>query len=125
MLTANQFHKQSGLKMEFQDFLGRMKETFGENFMEQVNAGKVKLQEVQSALGLKKEPTEKQKSRIEARKNVRVKAVKKAATGDMKCASCSGAVNATGSPKSTKIVRNVALVVGIGAVVFWAMKNRK
>ena len=43
MLTANQFHKQSGVQIEFQDFLQNMKTSFGDNFMEQVNEGKVKL----------------------------------------------------------------------------------
>ena len=43
MLTANQFHKQSGIQVEFQDFLQNMKISFGDNFMEKV---KIYLQKV-------------------------------------------------------------------------------
>ena len=59
MLTANQLHKQSKIDIEFQDFLAKMKEGFGENFMDLVNEGKVKLQEIQKALGLEITPEEK------------------------------------------------------------------
>ena len=76
MLTANQFHKQSGIKVEFQEFLQRMKSTFGENFMDNVNAGKVKLQEVQKALGLKETAPEKPKTAATARKVKAIKATK-------------------------------------------------
>lgn len=134
MLTANQFHKQSGLRIDFQDFLGRMKETFGENFMDKVNEGKVKLQEVQKALGLKVTGEDKPKSEAKTNtKRVQVKARRKAqpqkvaatGTSGMKCSSCEAAKNASGKKKGSNAVRNIALVVGIGAVVYWAMKNRK
>lgn len=133
MLTANQFHKQSGLRIDFQDFLGRMKETFGENFMDKVNEGKVKLQEVQKALGLKVTDAEKPKSetktnakrvQVKARRKVQPQKVAATGTSGMKCSSCEAAKNASGK-KGGNAVRNIALVVGIGAVVYWAMKNRK
>lgn len=118
MLTANQFHKQSGLKMDFQEFLGKMKEKFGENFMDAVNAGKVKLQEVQRALGMKPEP-----KKAPVRKKAPVKqAEMKRADGGMKCTSC----NATGKKdKNKKIVTGLAVALGAGAIIYWAMKNRK
>lgn len=132
MLTANQFHKQSGIQIEFGDFLQRMKNSFGENFMEQVNEGKVKLQEVQKALGL--EVTKSRQEKIADRKNVRVRKVAskpkpptqqtKSATG-MKCSSCeANKKNASGNKKSN-VVRNIVLLATIGGVVYWAMKNRK
>ena len=132
MLTANQFHKQSGIQIEFGDFLQRMKNSFGENFMEQVNEGKVKLQEVQKALGL--EVTKSRQEKIADRKNVRVRKVApkpkpstqqtKSATG-MKCSSCeANKKNASGNKKSN-VVRNIVLLAAIGGVVYWAMKNRK
>jgi uncharacterized sporulation protein YeaH/YhbH (DUF444 family) len=127
MLTANQFHKQSGIQIEFQDFLQKMKTSFGENFMDKVNQGKVKLQEAQQALGLEVTKTKDQK--IANRKNIRVRKVNpqtKAATG-LKCSSCEEGKN--GDQKSTKnvskSVRNIALLLGISAVVVWAIKNRK
>ena len=57
MLTANQLHKQSKIDIEFQDFLAKMKEGFGENFMDLVNEGKVKLQEIQKACLLYTSPS--------------------------------------------------------------------
>ena len=129
MLTANQFHKQSGIKVEFQEFLQRMKDTFGENFMDYVNAGKVQLQEVQKALGLKETDSEKSQTATPVRKVKTIKARKstssKSATGNgMKCSSCEEErLNASG--KKNNAVRNVLLLVGLGAVVFFAMKNRK
>ena len=129
MLTANQFHKQSGIKVEFQEFLQRMKATFGENFMDNVNAGKVKLQEVQKALGLKETALEKPKTAAPSRKVKAIKATKssasKSATGSgMKCSSCEQEkLNASG--KKSNVARNLVIVAGLGAVVFWAMKNRK
>ena len=134
MLTANQFHKQSGIRMEFQDFLGRMKETFGENFMEKVNEGKVKLQEVQKALGLKvtkkegvkdENSSKAQTAKIQARRKIVPKKVSVTGKSGMKCSSCQDAKNASGDKKQSNAVRNVAIVVGLGAVVYWAMKNRR
>jgi hypothetical protein len=142
MLTANQFHKQSGVQIEFQDFLQNMKTSFGDNFMEQVNEGKVKLQQVQGALGLpsttskkvatsatnKKGATSKgiKDDKISARKNVRVRKVApktKSASG-MKCSSCESNKNVSGKKKNNS-VRNIAIVVGIGALLVWAIKNSK
>lgn len=142
MLSANQLHKQSKLEMDFQDFLAKMKESFGENFMEKVNEGKVALQEIQSALGLKITPEKKAEERPQApvqrrraanpTKNVepkvQVKKVTKSATGDAgfkpKCSSCEkNKKNATGEKGNT--MRNVLIFAGIGAVLFWAVKNRR
>ena len=137
MLTANQFHKQSGIQVEFQDFLQKMKISFGDNFMEKVNEGKVKLQEVQQALGLRitkeekntlktKNITSKTKNIASDRKNVRVRKITpqtKSASG-LKCASCESNKNASGKKKNTS-VRNIALALGIVAVLVWAVKNRK
>ena len=120
MLTANQFHKQSGVKIGFQEFLDKMKETFGENFMEAVNAGKVKLQEVQKALGLDVTPKKKPASKPVPRKKPQMAR----ATGNgMKCTSC-------GTKKSTKeknkrVATGLIVAVGAGAIIYWAMKNRK
>tara|TARA_B100001057_G_scaffold110717_1_gene108758 strand:+ start:12555 stop:12953 length:399 start_codon:yes stop_codon:yes gene_type:complete len=132
MLTANQFHKQSGIQIEFGDFLQRMKNSFGENFMEQVNEGKVKLQEVQKALGI--EVTTSREEKIADRKNVRVRKVApktkpsipkaKSATG-MKCSSCEASKKNASGNKKNNVVRNIVLLATIGGVVFWAMKNRK
>jgi hypothetical protein len=132
MLTANQFHKQSGIQMEFGDFLQRMKTSFGENFMQQVNEGKVKLQEVQKALGL--EVTKSRQDKIANRKNVRVKKVStkpkpsspptKSASG-MKCSSCEASKKNASGKKSNNVARNVIILAAIGGVVYWAMKNRK
>ena len=136
MLTANQFHKQSGVQIEFQDFLQNMKTSFGDNFMEQVNEGKVQLQQVQGALGLPSTKsttsTKSTKSKeikddkISERKNVRVRKVApktKSASG-MKCSSCEGNKNVSGKKKSNS-VRNIAIAVGIGALLVWAIKNSK
>jgi hypothetical protein len=151
MLTANQFHKQSGIQVEFQDFLQKMKISFGDNFMEKVNEGKVKLQEVQQALGLRitkeekntlksknipsktknitsktKNITSKSKNIASDRKNVRVRKITpqtKSASG-LKCASCESNKNASGKKKNNS-VRNIALALGIVAVLVWAVKNRK
>lgn len=152
MLTANQLHKQSQIDIEFQDFLAKMKESFGENFMDLVNAGKVKLQEIQSALGLAITPEQKPETTpkkatgdtLQARRaqrgsvaghtqkvkkpQVKVKKVTKSASGDgfaPKCSSCEAnkKKNATGSQSNA--LRNVLIFAGIGAVVFWAVKNRK
>ena len=142
MLTANQFHKQSGVQIEFQDFLQNMKTSFGDNFMEQVNEGKVQLQQVQGALGLPStkstksttstKSTKNTKSKeikddkISERKNVRVRKVApktKSASG-MKCSSCESSKNVSGKKKSNS-VRNIAIAVGIGALLVWAIKNSK
>jgi|TARA_R110002012_G_scaffold49733_3_gene128613 uncharacterized sporulation protein YeaH/YhbH (DUF444 family) len=124
MLTANQFHKQSGIQIEFQDFLQKMKTSFGENFMEKVNEGKVKLQEAQEALGLK--VTQSSEKKIADRKNIRVRKVTpktKSASG-LKCSSCESNKNASGKKKNNTI-RNIALLVAISSVVVWAVKNSK
>jgi len=142
MLTANQFHKQSGVQIEFQDFLQNMKTSFGDNFMEQVNEGKVQLQQVQGALGLPStkstksttstKSTKNTKSKeikddkISERKNVRVRKVApktKSASG-MKCSSCESSKNVSGKKKNNS-VRNIAIAVGIGALLVWAIKNSK
>ena len=142
MLSANQLHKQSQLQMDFQDFLSKMKEAFGENFMEKVNEGKVALQEIQSALGLmvtpEKSEQEKPQAPVQRRRTanptknvepkVQVKKVTKSATGDAgfkpKCSSCEkNKKNATGEKGNT--MRNVLIFAGIGAVLFWAVKNRR
>ena len=124
MFTANQFHKQSGIQIEFQEFLQKMKTSFGDNFMEQVNEGKVKLQQAQEALGL--QVTKSKKDKTLERKNVRSRKVipkTKSASG-MKCTSCESNKNAVGK-KSNKTVRNVAILVGISTILIWALKNRK
>jgi hypothetical protein len=139
MLTANQFHKQSGVQIEFQDFLQNMKTSFGDNFMEQVNQGKVKLQQVQGALGLPSRTSTKSTTsttstkskeinddKISERKNVRVRKVApktKSASG-MKCSSCESSKNVSGKKKNNS-VRNIAIAVGIGALLVWAIKNSK
>ncbi len=139
MLTANQFHKQSGVQIEFQDFLQNMKTSFGDNFMEQVNEGKVKLQQVQGALGLPSRTSTKSTTsttstkskeinddKISERKNVRVRKVApktKSASG-MKCSSCESSKNVSGKKKNNS-VRNIAIAVGIGALLVWAIKNSK
>ena len=145
MLTANQFHKQSGVQIEFQDFLQNMKTSFGDNFMEQVNEGKVQLQQVQGALGLPSKKSTKRTRRtkstknttgtkskeikddkISERKNVRVRKVApktKSASG-MKCSSCESSKNVSGKKKNNS-VRNIAIAVGIGALLVWAIKNSK
>ncbi|MBN39005.1 MAG: hypothetical protein CMI29_11155 [Opitutae bacterium] len=109
-----------------------MKNSFGENFMEQVNEGKVKLQEVQKALGI--EVTTSREEKIADRKNVRVRKVApktkpsipkaKSATG-MKCSSCEASKKNASGNKKNNVVRNIVLLATIGGVVFWAMKNRK
>ena len=148
MLTANQFHKQSGVQIEFQDFLQNMKTSFGDNFMEQVNEGKVQLQQVQGALGLPSTKSTKSTTstkstkstknttgtkskeikddKISERKNVRVRKVApktKSASG-MKCSSCESSKNVSGKKKNNS-VRNIAIAVGIGALLVWAIKNSK
>ena len=139
MLTANQFHKQSGVQIEFQDFLQNMKTSFGDNFMEQVNEGKVQLQQVQGALGLPSTKSTKstknttgtkskeiKDDKISERKNVRVRKVApktKSASG-MKCSSCESSKNVSGKKKNNS-VRNIAIAVGIGALLVWAIKNSK
>ena len=145
MLTANQFHKQSGIQVEFQDFLQNMKTSFGDNFMEQVNEGKVQLQQVQGALGLPSTKSttsttstkstknttgtkskEIKDDKISERKNVRVRKVApktKSASG-MKCSSCESSKNVSGKKKNNS-VRNIAIAVGIGALLVWAIKNSK
>ena len=141
MLSANQLHKQSKLEMDFNDFLAKMKESFGENFMEKVNQGKIALQEIQAALGLKVTPVknkedEERKERKRRVANptknvepkVQVKKVTKSATGEQgfkpKCSSCEkNKKNATGEKSNT--MRNILIFAGIGAVLFWAVKNRR
>lgn len=141
MLTANQFHKKSGVKIEFQEFLGRMKDTFGDNFMNQVNDGKVKLEEVQKALGLQvtggeKAPQKPQstlnpksksssRAKIQARRIAKTQNIAATGTSGLKCSSCEASKNATGKKKGSNAFRNVVLIAGIGAAVYWAMKNRK
>jgi len=112
MLTANQFHKQSGLTMDFQDFLGRMKEKFGEAFMESVNAGEVTLEQVQDALGMKK-PKAKPKADMS-------RAQRKSATG-MKCSSC----EAEKKSRQPNALRNVAILAGVGLAIYFIAKKRK
>ena len=138
MLTANQLHKQSKIDIEFQDFLAKMKEGFGENFMDLVNEGKVKLQEIQKALGLEITPEEKKvtQERPEPKKvqrganpkvNVRkvTKSVSGSATGP-KCSSCeANKKNASGDKTKNNALRNVLIFASLGAVVYWAVKNRK
>jgi len=138
MLTANQLHKQSKIDIEFQDFLAKMKEGFGENFMDLVNEGKVKLQEIQKALGLEITPEEKKvaQERAEPKKvqrganpkvNVRkvTKSVSGSATGP-KCSSCeANKKNASGDKTKKNALRNVLIFASLGAVVYWAVKNRK
>jgi len=141
MLTANQFHKKSGVQIEFQEFLGRMKDTFGDNFMDKVNDGKVKLQEVQKALGLqvtggekapkkpqattKATPKASARAKVQARRMVKPQKVAATGTSGLKCSSCEASKNATGKKKGSNAFRNVVLIAGIGAAVYWAMKNRK
>ena len=139
MLTANQLHKQIKIDIEFQDFLAKMKEGFGENFMELVNQGKVKLQEIQNALGLEVTPEPKKDvvERVDAPKKVqkpvepkvKVRRVTKSVSGDAtgpKCSSCdANKKNASGLKSSSNALRNVLIFASIGAVVFWAVKNKK
>ena len=124
MLTANQFHKQSGVQIEFQEFLQKMKTSFGDNFMEQVNEGKVKLQQAQEALGL--QVTKNTDKKTSEHKNVRSRKVipkTKSASG-MKCTSCESNKNASGK-KNNNTIRNVAIIFGISTILIWALKNRK
>ena len=134
MLTANQFHKQSGIQIEFQDFLQNMKKSFGDNFMQKVNEGKVKLEEAQEALGLPTTTTKPEENKISARRNVRsrkvsakaspkVSAETKSASG-LKCTSCESNKNVSGK-KGNNTVRNIAIAVGVGALLLWAVKNSK
>ena len=139
MLTANQLHKQSKIDIEFQDFLAKMKEGFGENFMDLVNEGKVKLQEIQKALGLEITPEEnkvaqeqrREPKKVQRRANpkVNVKKVTKSVSGSAKgpkCGSCeANKKNASGNKAKRNALRNVLIFASLGAVVFWAVKNRK
>lgn len=158
MLTANQLHKQSELDMDFQDFLQKMKDAFGDNFMERVNQGKVHLKEIQNALGLPRTEANQQKKSLakggdsktanSRRKAIQARVAKKGspkakitakplmknlggdATNDdkPKCSSCQAnkdKKSATGDSKNGKAVRTFFILAGLGAVVYWAVKNRR
>ena len=148
MLTANQLHKQSELDMDFQDFLQKMKDGFGDNFMDKVNQGKVKLEQIQNALGLGSSTTstksasgasvkERRKALRAKKMNQQVKKAKitskpamKSLSGDdskPKCSSCQASKNASGDDKAKngKAVKTFFILASLGAVVYWAVKNRK